>query len=510
MAQTETKTKRIKHCYNTGEIYHRWIHSPNYVYNNSRTLSGKHNCLRLFDIGKDTTDIDLKEYYYRFKYRILAVIDRENKKIIISHKYQTYVSNIILATPYDYTIYHCKEEIPTYDILDKNHKEELCKLHLECCIEYYTNNYLYEYYASAGSKLTLHSDIDKEIDTSYYNRYEFYRLDKIIKFVKDYKVKHYSWYNKCLNDKFKLYTKHPYNWSFTTIKLPTVKQVVTDTVFTKKYKEYFRKRYFYTKYCYGYGVSFKDVEKYWKKPITKEEAEKYFDSRKLYWLNDWYKDDITLWNDCIITYKHITDNIHKKFIEKQKANSIANYKREVEKVEKVINCNNIVDIWRNNTSYNKLKVTYDRYISPNHGRGNGRWVRVTEPIYTKLVFDNVQLKLKDELVVTSRGASVTINDAIKGFKLLQKCIRERSNYGNIIFDFNGKHIQLGIYTLNSIKYRRKEKDDGTLLDYDSWCVTIGCHRIWLEEIEEFIKYYNLEDKFGLISNTTETQEKKNN
>lgn len=504
MAQIETKTKRIRHCYPTKEVYHRWIHSPNYVYNNNRTLSGKYNCLHLFDIGENTTDIDLKENYI-FKHRILAVIDRENKKIIISHNYQKYVSDIIWATPYDYTIYHCKGEIPTYDILDKNHQEELCKLHLKCCIEYYTNYYLPEYYASVCGKLTLHSNIDKEIDTSYDNRHGFYRLDKIIKFVKDYKVKHYSWYDKCLNDKFKLYIKYPHNWSVTTIKLPTVKQVVTDTVFTKKYKESFRKRYFYTKYCYGYGVSFKDVERYWKQPITKEEAEKYFASRKLYWLNDWYKDDITLWNDCIITYKHIKDDIHKKFIEKQKANSFVNYKKAV---EKVIKCNNIIDIWRNDISYNKLKVTYDRYISPNNSRGNGCWVRVTERIYTNLVFDNVQLKLKDKLVATSRGASVTINDAIKAFNLLQKCIKERAKYGNILFNFNGKHIQLGIYTLNSIKYRRKEKDDGTLLDYDSWCVTIGCHRIWLEEIEEFIKYYHLEDKFGLISNTVES--KKNN
>ena len=38
---------RIRHCYPRKEVYHRWIHSPEYVYSDHECLlSGKCNYLR--------------------------------------------------------------------------------------------------------------------------------------------------------------------------------------------------------------------------------------------------------------------------------------------------------------------------------------------------------------------------------------------------------------------------------------------------------------------------------
>lgn len=35
------------------------------------------------------------------------------------------------------------------------------------------------------------------------------------------------------------------------------------------------------------------------------------------------------------------------------------------------------------------------------------------------------------------------------------------------------------------------------LDKVDWCIVIGCHYIWYEDILDFIKYYKLEKDFGI-------------
>ena len=51
--KTGVKHERIRHCYPRKEVYHRWIHSPEYVYASGNCqISGKGNYLFLGDIGK--------------------------------------------------------------------------------------------------------------------------------------------------------------------------------------------------------------------------------------------------------------------------------------------------------------------------------------------------------------------------------------------------------------------------------------------------------------------------
>ena len=52
--KTDVKHKRIRHAYPRKEVYHRWIHSPEYVYaDRNHQISGKEDYLRIGDIGKD-------------------------------------------------------------------------------------------------------------------------------------------------------------------------------------------------------------------------------------------------------------------------------------------------------------------------------------------------------------------------------------------------------------------------------------------------------------------------
>ena len=56
-------------------------------------------------------------------------------------------------------------------------------------------------------------------------------------------------------------------------------------------------------------------------------------------------------------------------------------------------------------------------------------------------------------------------------------------------------VNVGIYNLRFITYKEKTTDTGVKLGRKEWCIQIGCHALWLDDIEDFIRYYHLEDKF---------------
>lgn len=57
--------------------------------------------------------------------------------------------------------------------------------------------------------------------------------------------------------------------------------------------------------------------------------------------------------------------------------------------------------------------------------------------------------------------------------------------------------KVGLYNLRSIEFRQKQTDNHKLLDKLEYVVVIGCHHIWIDDFMSFVKYYNLEDKFGI-------------
>lgn len=85
------------------------------------------------------------------------------------------------------------------------------------------------------------------------------------------------------------------------------------------------------------------------------------------------------------------------------------------------------------------------------------------------------------------------------YKLYKRTIlNDNPQKGNIIkHDFNGKNIKVGLYNLRYIEFRQKQTNNGNLLDKWEYVVVIGCHHIWIDDFMSFVKYYNLENKFGI-------------
>ena len=121
-------------------------------------------------------------------------------------------------------------------------------------------------------------------------------------------------------------------------------------------------------------------------------------------------------------------------------------------------------------------------------------------------FDNIQLKLKGNSVITSKGAVVPLADAIKLFNTLYIKYFINKNNDNVLFCNN---TSIGVYKLRFIRYKEKVKDNKEPLGYKEWLIQIGCHSLWFDDIKDFARYYNLQDKLNFPLDKT-TQECRDN
>lgn len=491
-AEPKAKTKRIRHCYPRQEVYHRFIHDNEYYYSNkAHAISSKGNYLALGDIGRYKNVEDIEQYWYPDN-RVFAVIDRENKKILVSHKYINLTYELIRAIPDDYTVFHCNDSIPVYNILHDENIDALAKLHLQHCIEKYVKRYLVQFYACLKGKKVLHVNIDSLIKEDNRKHFWYYEYGAIKQFVRKYKIKRRTWYNKSLNTKFKLNIYYPNSWNRITIELPTVKQVLTNTIFTKYQVDLFRKRYFYTKHCFGRGIPFSDVDKYFGTSITHYEAVRYCIRRNIYLNTDWLV-DVHTWNELISKTYEIERKIHKNYVAEQVAKSEANYNAALEELRQ-LESNYTVNSWREGkVNTGQHSVSYRKYSAPSRYNSSGTWM--TAAVHSSCrTFTNTQLKLEGSIIRTSKNATVTLEEGIKMYKMFM--IGRNNNPNRTSWttsDFG--NVKVGIYNLRFITYKDKVSDSGKSLGYKEWCIQIGCHSLWLDDIKDFIKYYHLEDKF---------------
>lgn len=485
---------RTKHCYPYQELIHRWIHSPEMVYS-SRTcyLYGIGNYLLKNNFTSKPSIEDIENNYYWYRYNIIAIIDRDNKQILIKEDDSKYnIDNIIKnSCPSNYTIYHCDENIPSYDILDfnnKDNKETLYRLHISYAIRLYCEQILYPFYAVLNGKRALHSNIDNLDDVDYHN---WYSISSLIAFVKHNKIKQYSWYSKSIKDKpVPITIYYPKYWNCASIVLPSIKQIITNTIFTEQQIDLFRKVYFYTNYCRGYGISFKDVNKYWHCCFNKEDIKKYLDKRNNYWLNEYTDRDVDTWNNYIIRNNEIQVTHRKNYIDKAYEESKQN-KLNAKKI--LQDRNNItINSWREGKSFVD-RESYRQFVRSNSKNVYGRWVN--QYVYNNVnYFINTQLRLDGKYIITSRHAKVKLDTGIKLWNYFIKCITDNPNK----IDFTNPGMYIDIYPFEHISYLEKYKDvTMEKLGYMSWCIKVGCHNLWLEEILDFIKYYHLEDKFNV-------------
>ena len=487
MESAELNKKRIKRCYKRHELYHRFIHSEEYAYSPSSKyqLSCKENYLITGDIGYYK---NIDDYWYLISNRMVAIIDRINKRILINSTYQWYIYELKSAIPDDYKIYYTIETISDKDVLSS--EEQCLKLHSGYLLNQLTEHLSLFYLALENKLQTLYYDIN--------NIFEWSSVKNIVDFIKNNKLKKYSFYNQSIID------KQTINCRNHTIKVipPTLKQVATNTIFSKKDRIKLEQKYFYTKYCYGHGISFKDVITYWNKTDwSRNLANKYNRTNVCIDLLD--NSEIT-WNDWV---KKTTIAINKWFEneeEKRIKKSNENREKALKLLKDSVNHSECIINWREGKRFDvgTMSVSYRHYKRSKHRNKLGTWIN--EKLFNYFKFDNIQLRKIERnnniSIETSNHAIVPLPEAIKCWKLF---LRLKSQFEitnktcDAVYRLEDKNIKVGIYNLRSIKYCDKITDSKIPLNRKDWVIVIGCHHIWLEEIIDFIKYYHLEKEFEI-------------
>lgn len=485
------KKKRVKHCYPRKEIYHRFIHDDTLVYNNnSYACYGVHDylflgkCYNPKRLIEQTKEEFLNSYCY-CRDNLISVIDREHKRIIINTRFDKHYWDLKRAVPSDFKIFYTNTEIPSLKIFEENNRETLLKVHATYLLEQYTRT-LIPYYTVINSKSHSCCYESKFVYDEHYVNY-----DNLIDFIKRYKLRKYDWFKTNLNKSIKVsYTRQC--WKTETLDCPTFSKVYNKTVFTKAQLLYIDQCYFYTKWCYGNGIPFNDVIKYWDKQVTLEEIVCYLRKHSNYCQFDNIVES-QLWTDYI---KEAIE-AERAYLQNQEKADIAQSDKNIE--EALNKCKELaksltVEEWREGKSFNNNRQVVEyRHFTPSYSiKKRGTWSIRTMNVYNK-GFNNVQLKLINNNIVTSKHASVSLEEGIKMYRMFIKArINSNKTFWNSS-DFD--NIKVGIYNLRFIRYTDKRTDAGIDLHKRDWLIQIGCHSIWLEEVEDFIKYYHLEDRF---------------
>lgn len=379
----------------------------------------------------------------------MAIINRE-RKIAVIKEGTDYSWSIKYGLPVGYTIYKTDEDIPLYDITEPKNKKVLIKMHMTYLIKKYLETYYHEYKVlNSGSKQIPNCGNGHRL--RYFTE------------IKDFADK-YKFIPKCKP----LYTK-PYWINDYKVDFPTIKTILEDKLFTDEELLKINKCKFYTKFCLHKGISWKELNKNW--------SDDYIEEVKI-------KDKAKA---------EAFDKLAKKYADK----SEANYKEALSKV------NSSVDDWRKPNYTSKIK--YIRY----YANYSNRSISPIPSFINKAVFSNTQLRLKPgkpNWVETSRGAIVHIETAINVFNQIY------TNYilsGKTMFRFKRDELKIGSFCVSSISYEDKfvdlikcGHDEPEKLGYKEWKFCIGCHILWFDDIKDFARYYNLQDKLSFPLNRT--------
>lgn len=453
--------KRIKHIFCQREGIHEGIHrdEPGWFESNRHPYCFGYGYFfhRGSSLAERLTPEYIKEHwdeaglYGSLKNYCMAIIDRKCKIAIIKVDTE-YAWNIERGLPSGYSIYKTDEAIPIYNITETKNKKVLINTHIKYIIKQYIETFYDEYkvlnsvskYIPDESYITLNR-------TKYFNEIK-YLADKY-RFIP--KVKRLS-------------NKDIYIGNF-KIPFPSIKDILNDNLFTDEQKLHIKKCKFYTKFCYCKGISWKELNKNWSDEYTKEiEA----------------KDKAN--------YKAFLERVEKfKLIAKR------NYEEALAKLD------NNINNWRNGGKIQNVKYA-NYYIDKN----NRRITSVSSVLINK--FSNTQLRLKPgkpNWVETSRGAVVPLETAINVFNRLY------TDYvlsGKTEFTFNSDQFKIGSFYVSRCMYIDKFPDNLNIgkLGNKEWLFNIGCHRLWFDDIKDFARYYNLQDKlsFPLDKTTAECME----
>lgn len=515
-AELKENGKRVKHCFPRKEVYHRWIHDSTYVYSNQNYIvSGKYDWLFAFRLNKNA---DRNTITYNWKSKLdhnasfcVAVINRNTKTILINTSFFKRSDELIGSIPDDYQVFLTEETIINPHILSTGELSEVIKIHAKYLIKVFVDRLLAELYGVLeGKRTVVHQDINilfkyKKEHYIYQNWYKYADYSKIYDFVNKYKVKQYDWYNKHLDNVISI--RDDLNWSKYTyydVPFPSLKQIINGTVFTKKEKLKLEQSYFYGLYCRGYGISRKELETHWNDDYNKDKLKALFDKHNIA-INLDNRSELIKWRDGIKLYAKVIENVTRNTLEANIRKSNDNYNKAVEEYNN-LHYEERLKAWRDfsTSRYYDDCIKYNKFVVDSYKRGTGSWM--IDKLYPKIKFNNIQLRYRQnknnskyDIVETSNKAIVTLDQAIMMYKLYKSTIINDNPKEGIMIkhEFNNRNIKVGLYNLRSIEFRQKQTDNHKLLDNWEYVVIIGCHHIWIDDFMSFVKYYNLEDKFGI-------------
>ena len=463
----EPKKERVRRSVSKSEGIHEGIHRDEYGYYDS-----KYHCYcfaygYFFHRGKGLaeklTPNYIKDNWDRemwcggLKEACMARIDR-NRKIAVIKDGTEYAWSIEHGLPQDYTIYKTDENIPIYDITEPKNKKILIKMYAKYLIKKYLETFVHEY--------KVLNSISKQIpDHSFIAGKRNEYLVEIRDLVKKY---NFIPLFKPLSDK-EVYV------NVYKVKFPSIAIILSDNLFTDVQKEYIRRCKFYTKFCLHKGTSWADLNNKWSDEYIAEVEAK-------------DKADEEAFRKREAEYKIKTEN---------------NYKAALAKG------NQTIDDWRKGNA--KQEIHYTRY----YANPDTREIKAIDAVLHNTMFSNTQLRIKVDKpnwVETSRGAIVPLETAINIFNQLY------TDYilsGKTIFKFKRDEFKIGSFCVSSISYEDKfvdlikcGHDEPEKLGYKEWKFCIGCHILWFDNIKDFARYYNLQDKlsFPLDKTTAECME----
>ena len=458
----EPKKERVRHAITKSEGIHEGIHRDEYGYYDSSYHCycfaygyffhrGKSLAEKLTpDYIKDNWDREM--WCKGLKDTCMAYIDRKRKIAVIKEGTE-YAWSIELSLPEGYTIYKTEEDIPIYDITEPKNKKVLIKMHMTYLIKKYLETFYHEY--------KVLNSISKQIPDHNFivaKRNEYFIEIKAL-------VDKHKFIPRCKPLSDKVFYVDRYK-----VKFPPINAILNNALFTDEQKDYIKKCKFYTKFCLHKDISWKELN--------------------------------NKWSDEYIAEVEAKDKAEEEDFRKREAEykikSENNYKAALAKA------NQTIDEWRKGDT--KQEIHYTRY----YANPDTREIKAIDSVLHKTMFPNTQLRIKADKsnwVETSRGALVPLETAINIFNQLYV---DYILSGKTEFQFKYDKFRIGSFYVSRIDYSDKYidithyEDKSDFLGYKEWRFKIGCHTLWFDDIKDFAKYYNLQDKLSFpLDRTTE-------
>lgn len=489
---------RVKRAYKRAELVHRFIHTPDYMYDKDRgkyEVSCYKNVLVKGHVGLEGFTNWENSGDAKIAWRdAIALINREHKYIIINTEYDTNRREVRHAVPDDYKVFYSNRTLSDWHITSTGELEEVLKLHTEYCVdEYYRHNFVFfESLVSNNNRLNWNRANFTDISICGIGTSRHINTHTITYLRQTYKIQKYSWYKEDYNTDYKQWS-YKHSAYIKRAKLSPDK-VYRDKVFTASEKLKLYRRYEWTSNCYGEGISY---NKYWEgdsKPFSTEALKKFNKDFVNYDLSEHIITDLLDGLNVCLHIKKARDIAsfnHNCECSKQ------NYEKALDELKSRLNDKDFILNWMNGVNEPQvLEATYWGFTVKSYHNKTGKWEYKTAKCYNS--FDTVQLRIHPinrKCVETSKNVIVLLTDVISLYRLYVKLTKNEYPEEDTTIRLEDRNFKVGIYNLRGMYYKTKVTDEGRVLDYKEWCIVVGCHHIWMDDFRTFVNHFKLNNLF---------------